>query len=366
MKVLITGGHLAPALAVIEELKKIKRDTEIVFVGRKYALDSEKTISLEYKEITKLKIPFISLTAGRLTRVLTLRSLRNILRLPLGFYNAFSIVRDQKPDVILSFGSYLAVPVVFWAYVFKIPIYTHEQTIHPGLANRVISLFAKKIFVAFPEAKKYFQPDKTVVSGNPVRKSIFKVKKVPFEVPAGFAVIYITGGSLGSHSINEHVKKIISALLKKYVVIHQAGETKEYKDFEELDKIKLTLSPAERSRYVLRRHFFEDEIGYIYSKTDLIVGRAGANTFFELIALKKPALFIPLPWSGGREQQRHAEIFARAGCGEIFHQVEPSIKLNRLIDSMIKNLAQYKTNFDQLAIQNPPDGDKKIIAAILE
>ena len=151
MKILVTGGHLAPALAVIEELKKTKKNVEIVFVGRKYALDSEKTISLEYKEVTKLKIPFIALTAGRLTRVLTLKSLRNLLRVPIGFFNAFSIVRDQRPDVVLSFGSYLAVPVAFWAYLFRTPVFTHEQTVHPGLANRIVSWFAKKVFVAFTE-----------------------------------------------------------------------------------------------------------------------------------------------------------------------------------------------------------------------
>ena len=364
-KILITGGHLAPALAVIEELKKTKKNIEIIFVGRKYALDSEKTISLEYKEITKLKIPFISLTAGRLTRVLTLRSLRNFLRLPIGFFNAFFIVRDQKPDVVLSFGSYLAVPIVFWAYLFKIPSFSHEQTIRPGLANRIISLFAKKIFVAFPEAKHYFNPGKTLITGNPVRKSIFIVKKIPFPIAPGFPVIYITGGSLGSHSINEHIKKIIPKLVHDFIVIHQVGETKEYGDYEGLLKIKQSLPRGFQNRYFLSKHFFEDEIGYIYSRSDLIVGRAGANTFFELIALQKPAIFIPLPWSAGREQQRHAEIFARAGCGEIFHQVEPSTKLLRLINSMIKNIDLYKKNFGQLSIQNPTDGDKKIAAAVL-
>lgn len=349
MKILITGGHLAPALAIIEELKITKPDTEIIFVGRKYALDSEKTISFEYKEITKRKISFIPLQAGRLTRILSIRSLRSFLRIPLGFLRAFFILNEYRPSLILSFGGYLSLPVVFWGYVFRIPIFTHEQTIKPGLANKIIGLFSKKIFIAFDESKKYFSERKTIVTGNPVRKATFIIKKKPFEIKKDRPVIYITGGSLGSHSVNEHIKKIIDKLLYCYIVIHQTGGIKEYHDYEDLLKIKNNLPKDLSDRYFLSKYFFEDEIGYIYSLSDLVVGRAGANTFFELINLKKPAVFIPLPWSSGKEQQNHAEIFAKNGTGEIFHQIETSEKLLRIINIMIKNIESYKNNFKSLS-----------------
>jgi len=348
MKVLITGGHLTPALAVIEEIKKSKPETEIIFVGRKYSLDSEKTISLEYKEINKKRIPFIPLQAGRLTRIFTLRSIRNFLRIPLGFFNAFFIVKNIRPDTIISFGSYLALPIVFWAYFFKVPIFTHEQTIKPGLANKLISMFSKKIFLSFNDSIKYFPTKKTIVTGNPVRSSIFQVEKIPFEIKKDRPVLYITGGSLGSHSINIHIKKIVKQLLKNYIVIHQTGETKEYKDYEDLFELKKDLPEELRRRYHLVKHFFEDEIGYVYSVTDLVIGRSGANTFFELLNLKIPAIFIPLPWASGKEQQYHAEIFAKNHTGEIFHQIEPSDKLLRLTDKMIKNIDFYKKNFELL------------------
>jgi UDP-N-acetylglucosamine--N-acetylmuramyl-(pentapeptide) pyrophosphoryl-undecaprenol N-acetylglucosamine transferase len=350
MRILITGGHLAPALALIEEISVEGRgDIEIIFVGRKYPLDSEKTISLEYKEITKRKIPFIPLEAGRLTRILSIRSLRSIIKIPLGFIKAFQIVKETRPNVIFSFGGYLALPIVFWGYVFKIPILTHEQTINPGLANRLISFFSKKIFVSFEESKKYFSSNKVVVTGNPVRQSILKVIKKPFNIVKDRPVIYVTGGALGSHSINEHIKKIIVSLLHCYIVIHQTGDTKEYHDYENLLDIREKLPEKLQKRYFLKKHFFEEEIGYVYNLTDLVVGRSGANTFFELIALRKPALFIPLPWSSGREQQYHAEIFAKAGTGEIFHQVETSNHLFRLIDKMINNLKIYQNNFNYLS-----------------
>lgn len=365
-KILITGGHLAPALAIIEELKKEKRDIEIVFVGRKYSLDSEKTISLEFREIEKLGIPFIPLSAGRLTRVMTFRSIRNFLRIPLGFFSAFFILRDQRPDIILSFGSFLALPVAFWGYVFKIPVYSHEQTIKPGLANRLISHFSKIVFVAFSEAKKYFDPSKTLVSGNPVRNAIFEIRSKPFEIDKNKPVIYVTGGSLGSHSINLHIQKILTDLLSEYIVIHQVGDTKEYGDFEKLQEVRNNLPQNLASNYYLRKHFLEDEIGYIYSLTDLCVGRSGANTFFELQALKIPALLIPLPWSAGREQQKHAEIFAREGVGEIFHQVESSGKLLRQIKSMISNLDAYKKNFEKLDYFYKQNAAKFLVKTILK
>jgi len=366
MKALVTGGHLTPALAVIEEIKNTKKDVDIVFVGRKYALESEKIISLEYKEIEKLKIPFIAISAGRLTRVLTLKTIRNVLRIPLGFINAFFIIQEQKPDKVISFGSYLALPIVFWAYIFKIPIYTHEQTIQPGIANRIIGYFSNKIFIAFPEAKGFFNTKKTYISGNPVRSSIFKIKKVPFNIKKDRPVIYITGGSLGSHSINDHFKNIIKKLLEKYIVIHQVGDTKEYEDFEKLLKLKEALPKKLSNNYFLRKHFFEDEIGYIYANADLVVGRSGANTFFELLSLQKPVIFIPLPWSGGREQQKHAEIFVRKGIGEIFHQVEPSDKLLRLIDSMFENMSFYKNNFKKLDNLYKQNASKFMVSAIFE
>lgn len=364
MKILITGGHLAPALAVIEEIRSNHKEVEIVFVGRKYALDSEKTISLEYKEITKAKIPFISLQAGRLTRVLTLKTVRNFFRIPLGFINAFFIIQRESPNIVLSFGSYLALPIVFWAYVFKIPVFTHEQTINPGLANKLIGIFSKKIFVAFPEAEKYFNEKKTFLCGNPVRKSVFSIKNKPFTLVKDKPVIYVTGGSLGSHSINVHIKEILKNLLKDYIVIHQAGDTKEYQDFEILTEERAKLPIDMANRYFLRKHFFEDEIGYVYDKCDLVVGRSGANTFFELLTLKKPALFIPLPWSGGREQQKHAEIFAKNKVGEIFHQVEPSEKLLRLINSMIKNINTYKKNFNKLDSIYKQNGSDYLVSQI--
>lgn len=348
MKLLITGGHFTPALALIEALRKKYPAISIVFVGRKFISESEKTHSLEYKEIEKRNMRFVHLETGRLTRIMSFKTVVSLFRIPLGFADAFRIIQEEHPTVIFSFGGYVALPIVFWAWCFRIPIYTHEQTIHPGLANRIIGMLAKKIYTAFKEAGAYFNQQKVEVVGNLVRDSIAKTIKKPFSVQKDRPVLYITGGSLGSHSINIHISSLLPRLLKKYIVIHQIGDTKEYEDYSEAIRIKKLLPVSLKRNYYPRKHFFENEIGYIYSLTDLVIGRAGANTFFELVALRKPALFIPLPWAAYNEQKKHAEIFKQYGTGEIFHQSDKSKNLFQIIEKMMNELEMYKKNFRSL------------------
>lgn len=368
MKLLITGGHPTPALAVIDKMIETcgGSSIELVFVGRRYPLDSEQTFSLEYKEITKRNIPFIYLHTGRLTRLVTFRSFMKILKIPFGFIHAYLILRQQLPDLILSFGGYLAVPVAIMGWLRGIPVYTHEQTICPGLANLIISFFSKKIFYSFPESKQFFPSHKSVLSGNPVRSTIFKVDDKPIDIDGARQVIYVTGGSLGSHGINEHIRKILLDLLQDFIVIHQTGDIREYDDYERLLRYRRTFPSEIKHRYFPVKHFFDNEIGYIYSVSDIVVARAGANTFFELIHLKKPAIFIPLPWSAHKEQQKHAEFFRNYKIGEIFEQRGESLKLLELIRSMLAKKESYINNFEALPYRIKRNASDVIIHEITQ
>ena len=147
MKILLTGGHLTPALAVIDELKSEQyKNIQVVFVGRKDP-------PLEFEEVSKRTIPFIHLDAGRMSRFISVESIKGLFKAPFGFIQAFQIVKKEKPDRILTFGSYIGLPIALAGFFLHIPLYAHEQTIHPGLANRIISRFAKKIYISFPESK---------------------------------------------------------------------------------------------------------------------------------------------------------------------------------------------------------------------
>jgi len=369
MKILITGGHLTPALAVIDKIqlqKRYQKEIKNYFVERKHALDTKKTISFEYKEILLKNLEFIDLDTGRFTRIFNLKSLRSLIKIPLGFVRAFQILTNIKPDNILSFGGYIALPIVIIGWLLRIPVYTHEQTIFPGLSNRIISLFAKKIFYSFERSAHYFPKNKAIYSGNPIRNSVFSVLEKPFEIKNKLPSIYITGGSLGSHSINIHILNILNLLLERYNVIHQIGDVKEYNDFETCIKAKNLLSFTRREQYIPVKHFLASEIGYIYSIADIVVGRSGANTFFELLQLKKPAILIPLPWSANQEQQIQAKLFEMYGLGFVFEQKNKSEKLFELINLLYRDRAKYLNHFYRLSIVMKQDAADCIIQEILK
>lgn len=366
MKLLITGGHLAPALACIDILQKEHPDVEIIFVGRKFAQASDNKPTLEYTEITQRNIAFHNLSAGRVTRTISFQSLQNILKIPIGFWQAYHILREVKPDKILSFGGFLAVPIAIIGKLLGIPVFTHEQTIEPGLANKTIAKFAQKIFVSFPETENYFPASKVVITGNPIRDHVFTITNKPFELKKSRPVIYITGGSLGAHGINVHIEHILLKLLEKYTVIHQVGNVAEYGDYQRLRQWSDGFAPELYANYHLYAHFTTDQIGYIFSVADLVISRSGANTFFELAALQKPTIFIPLPISARGEQQKHAAIFETYGVGEVFEQSRSSQELLQLVDKMMKNLSHYKDNFKKFPSVYVQKAAYTIIAAVLQ
>src|SRR3990167_7469395 len=132
MRIIIIGGHLSPALSVIDSLPK---DWEILFVSGKYVFEGEKSLSLEYKTIDNLKIPFEEISTGRLQRKFSKNTIPSLLKLPSGFFKALSILKKFRPDVVLGFGGYLQIPVVFASFFLKIPVVLHEQTLESGFSN---------------------------------------------------------------------------------------------------------------------------------------------------------------------------------------------------------------------------------------
>ena len=345
-KVVITGGHLTPALAVIEELQK--RGWEIIFIGRKHAAEGDKTLSVEAKIIPKLGIPFFPLNAGRIQRQFTRWTIPALLRIPLGFFQAFGYLRRFRPTVVLSFGGYLSAPVVFSAWLLKIPVVTHEQTTVKGLATKFNSLFAKKIAVSWPASVGEFPPNKVVLTGNPIRKEIFKANQKVWRTlnfEKNLPLIFVTGGNQGSHVINMTVGEIVPSLTKIANVFHQCGHLNALGDFEKLEKVRNNLPAKLKRRYHLKKYLASQEMGTLLCKADLVISRAGANTLTELAALGKPAILIPFPWLYQNEQTKNAQMLAKVGIAEILpqEQLSPS-RLLKLIKKMLSNLSFYQKN----------------------
>ncbi|KKR71116.1 MAG: hypothetical protein UU15_C0059G0003 [Candidatus Levybacteria bacterium GW2011_GWC2_40_7] len=297
-------------------------------------------LSLEYQTLVKLGIRFKNLDAGRFQRTFTRHSLPSLLRIPKGYVQALRMLNEFKPDIVVGFGGYVSFPVIAVAKLMGVPTVIHEQTLGAGQTNKLLSPFVDKICVSWEQSLNYFPKNKTVLTGNPIRQSIFE----EIDLPEGDGkLIFIMGGSSGSHFINVLMEKVLDELLPKYRIIHQTGDTKEYSDYEKLTA-QLSLMPEGLiSRYMPRKFIDPSSIGFVMEKADLVISRAGINTISELIRFKKPAILIPLPTGQKKEQERNANFLKSLGLGEVLNQkLTTSVELLSTISNMFENLDNYR------------------------
>lgn len=336
VKVMFVGGHTTPALAVYEQMKELGY-REFVWVGRKYSQEGDKRKSSEYKIITNLGIKFYDLNTGRLQRKWVpntfMIGVGQLARIPLGFAQAMSIIRKEKPDIVVSFGGYLAFPIVVAARLFGRKVVIHEQTVVSGLSNKMASKFADKVLISWDVSKKFFPEKKTVLTGNPMRKEVFTVDSDEFKFANDLPITYVTGGSQGSNTINWRLIEILPRLLKHTNVIHQTGSSTVTNDHEKALRARKKLHKKLQANYIIREHIFGKQIGEIFAISDLFVTRCGANTLSELLALGKPAVLIPIPWSSGNEQMKNAKMLEEVGLGSIISQDEitPELLYERIL-----------------------------------
>ncbi len=361
MKVVLAGGHLTPALAVLEALPK---DTSVVYVGRKYALEGDKALSLEYQTISALAIPFVGLRAARLQRKLTRHTLASLLRFPAGLYRAVLILRNENPDVVVSFGGYIGFTLSLAAYLCRLPFVIHEQTMDAGLANKITGKFADAICISWNSSRRYFPAKKTRLTGNPLRKSFFQdVSGVSPDKSDPF--IYVTGGSLGSHAINVLVEKSLSTLLGKFRVIHQTGDARQFGDFDRLKKARDDLPKQLAGRYTLVRFVLPHEVGPYMAQASLVISRSGINTVTELLYLGKPCLLIPLPHGQRGEQRRNASFVKEIGIGEVLEQeFLTEERFSEQVICMMENLDDFLDHSAQAHKQIPVKAAEQIVEVI--
>lgn len=349
-RILLTGGHAATtAIAVIEQIKKTEslKSAQICFAGAKFAMEGFDVETIEYKILPKIGVKFYPIVSGRLQTKFTRYTLASLIKIPIGFIHAFFIIFKLKPNVVLSFGGFASFPVVFWSWIFGIPIILHEQTITFGRATKATSFFADKICLAREESRKYFPKNKCVVTGNPVSSSMFEVKPANREPKT----ILIMGGSRGSTLINKLAMSSLTALLKDYKIIHITGQ----KDFEEVSAFKNILPSEISKNYKVISVAEPSNMAKIYSEADIIVSRAGANTVSEVLAVRKPAIFIPLALSFADEQTKNAEYAQKFVWAKIISEKEAnSACLLAEIDEIAK---KYKKITDKMKSKVSPDKD---------
>lgn len=351
-----SGGHISTAQALIKALEE-KYDinnNNFLYIGGDLGMVGEEIgNSLEMKIFGKEIFNKKYIRAGKLQRSLEIGSIKLFFRTFLGILDSYKIIKEFKPEILISTGGFVSVPVSIIAKLFKTKIYLHEQTAATGLANKIVSRFAEKIFVTFPSSENYFPKDKVIHTGNLVRKDIFKedgkgnlVEKLKSMIAEQekYPIIYISGGSLGSHLINSTVKDSMKMLADNFQVIIQTGDNKSLHDYEDLLLEQKKLDKNIRSHIHIVKYVDNEEIGFLFKNIDLFVGRAGANTVYEMGLLQIPSIFVPIPWVTHDEQRKNAQILKDLGFamiieeGELIgdtlvHKINSFLKKDKIVNS---------------------------------
>jgi len=316
-------------------------------------MEGKSEVTLEYSILPEKGVKFHSIITGRLQRKLSFWTFPALLKIPVGFIQSFFLLIKIKPKVILSFGGFAAFPVVFSGWLLSIPIVIHEQTAAVGRSNKFSSFFARKVAVARETSLKYFPQNKTEVIGNPISEEFFQLREKKRERKP---TIFIMGGSRGSMVVNDLIEPILESLLKKYIVVHQAGEFQKSK----FKKLKENLK---KNNYQVFGSINSTKMPNFYKVADLIISRAGANTVSEIIASKRTAILIPIPWSYENEQTKNAIFAKKYAEVKILNQESlTSKKLGEVIDKVLEN----KEDFSKFYPGENPDKNaaKKLVNMI--
>jgi UDP-N-acetylglucosamine--N-acetylmuramyl-(pentapeptide) pyrophosphoryl-undecaprenol N-acetylglucosamine transferase len=334
-----TGGHLYPAIAVADEIKRLQPEAQILFIGTKS--------KIEGRVIPKLGYKFKSIWIKGFARKFSFSNLIFPIRLMVSIVQSLFISMRFKPKVAIGSGGYVAGPAIWGASVMGAKIILIEPNSYPGVTTRLLEKQADEIHIAFEESKKYLRvKDKIVLSGNPVRTSMILINKSEalkhFGLDESRKTLLILGGSLGARSINKIVSESLSELRNLDLqIIWQTGSAY-FDEYKNLNSSQVKILS------------FIDEMDKAYSSCDLVIARAGASTISELAALALPSLLIPSPNVAENHQYHNAKSLADAGAailiedknlGENFLKVVASLifadeKLN-VLSSRIKNFSKH-------------------------
>lgn len=321
-----TGGHIYPLIAIAREIKKIAEEEKIIDLQLYYLGPN----SLGGEDLKKEGVVSYYLFAGKIRRYPSLRNFGDIFKTFFGVIGAAWKLFIILPDVIFSKGGYGAFPVLLVARFYRIPVIIHESDAIPGLVNSWSSKFAKRIAVAFEKTADFFPPQKTAVVGNPIRKRLLGANldeaKANLSMVSNLSVVFFIGGSQGSVNLNNVVVAILPELIKKYEVIHQTGADN-YEGVRQ--ETAIMLERLSKGRYHPFPFLTENKLREAYAASNLIVSRA-SSSIFEIAALQKPSILIPLPNSAQDHQRENAYEYAKAGATVVIEEANltPHLLLN--------------------------------------
>lgn len=312
----VTGGHHNSALVVATALTK--KGAKVDWIGHRYTSRRDQNDSAEYLEVRAAGLLFHELKAGKFGRSV---GVGDLLRIPSGLLSAYRLLARLKPKAVLAFGGYLGFAVGVAAVLRGIPLYLHEQTIVAGLGNKVLARFARQIFLTWPDSRNHFPRAKSQVVGLPLRPAVLKPSRLKF-FTSSRPTLLVTGGKQGSHIINQHIFANLTELLTQYNLVHQTGTNSTTNDYHSATKLQAALPPELENRYLVKGYIGESEMGTLLNSVDLVIGRSGAHTTYELGIVGTPALLIPYLATHGTEQLHHARYLEKHGSALILPESE--------------------------------------------
>lgn len=350
-KIVLTGGgtagHVTPNIALTEKLKA--EGYNISYIGSKKGMEKEL--------IENINIKYYGISSGKLRRYFDFKNFTDMFNVLKGIFEASSVLKRISPDIVFSKGGFVTVPVIIAAKLNKIPVIIHESDITPGLANKIAIPFATYVCTSFPEALEHIPNNKGVLTGSPIRNELFTGDKNKGLELCGFkknkAVILVMGGSLGSVKINNVLKEVLPKLMNKFQIVHICGKGNSDLSLNKLEGYK-------QFEYISR------ELPDLFAAADIIVSRAGANSIYEFLALRKPNLLIPLSKASSRgDQILNAESFKKQGFSEVLYEEELTKEsLLQNIDDLFTKRENYVNTMTKSNISNGVNEIIKLIKKV--
>lgn len=348
-----TGGHIFPALSIANRLKEINPDTEILFVGAEGRMEMEKVPAAGYR--------IIGLPVAGLQRKLTLSNLSLPFKIIKSLDMAGKILDEFRPDIAVGVGGYASAPLLWCASRKKIPTLIQEQNGFAGLTNKILGKRVGKICVAYEGMEKFFPAGKIVMTGNPIRSEIIPATQAMKEEAVRYygldpekKHIFIVGGSLGSRTLNESVKKWITDGCpggEDVEVLWQCG--KYYK--ESVDRF--AAEAGDRMRFIHYSDFIR-RMDLAYAMADVVISRSGASSVSELCAAGKAVIFVPSPNVAEDHQTHNAMALVKKDAAMIVTDAEAPEKLMKTACGLLENGAKRKMmekNISSLARRDAAD-----------
>lgn len=315
-----TGGHIYPGVAVAHSLKKSDPSCEVIFVGTAEGLET-KIVPREGFKLETIEVGKLNHGGGLFGKI------KVILRLPIGFWQSFQLLKKLEPTAVLGVGGYASGPLVLMASFMGLPTAIWEANAHPGLTNRLLSRMVRKVYLVFAEARSMLNARRIEVVGLPVREEI--ENPLPETKSEQFRIL-VFGGSQGARAINHAMAAAIEkggAWLQGVQVIHQTGKW----DFAEISQ------RYQGRESVVKAHEFLFDMNVQYANCDLVICRGGASTVAELAACGKVAIVVPLPTAADNHQQKNAETLVKNEAGSMLLQKDLSA------DSLVAEIQRLRT-----------------------